>query len=86
MIMLEMEGMAPKGGLKRSTLSVHLRKAGLARAKTIRKSQVWQRYTATRVHEVWQSDVCDSLRIPDPQMNGQMRIARLFAVLGDKSR
>jgi transposase InsO family protein len=84
--MLEMEGMAPKGVLKRSTLSVHLRKAGLARAKAIRKSQVWQRYTATRVHEVWQSDVCDSLRIPDPQMNGQMRVARLFAVLDDKSR
>lgn len=84
--MLEVEGIVPQGFLKRSTLSVHLRKAGLARAKAIRKSQVWQRYTTTRVHEVWQSDVCDSLRIPDPQMNGQMRVARLFAVLDDKSR
>lgn len=86
MTMLEVEGMVPQGFLKRSTLSAHVRKAGLARAKAIRKSQVWQRYTATRVHEVWQSDVCDSLRVPDPQMNGQMRVARLFAVLDDKSR
>lgn len=84
--MLEMEGMSPRGVLKRSTLSMHLRKAGLTRAKAIRKSQVWQRYTVSRVHEVWQCDVCDSLRIPDPQMNGQMRVARLFAVLDDKSR
>lgn len=84
--MLEVEGMVPQGFLKRSTLSVYLRKAGIARAKAIRKSQVWQRYTATRVHEVWQSDVCDSLRVPDPQMNGQMRVARLFAILDDKSR
>ena len=84
--MLETEGMVPPGVLKRSTLSAHLRKAGMERAKVIRKQQTWQRYTATRVHEIWQSDVCDSLRVPDPQTNGQMRVARLFAVLDDKSR
>ena len=83
--MLEMEGTVRPDTVKRSTLSAHLKQAGLSRAKVTRKSRTWQRYTASRVHEVWQCDVCDSLRVPDPQ-SGQMRVARLIAVLDDKSR
>ena len=83
--MLEMEGTVRPDTVKRSTLSTHLKQAGLSRAKATRKSRTWQRYTASRVHEVWQCDVCDSLRVPDPQ-SGQMPVARLIAVLDDKSR
>lgn len=84
-VMLEMEGTAKPDTVKRSTLSAHLLQTGLSRAKATRKSRAWQRYTASRVHEVWQCDVCDSLRVPDPQ-SGQMRVARLMAILDDKSR
>lgn len=85
-VMLETEGLAPEGFIRRSTLSAHLKKAGVRRAKTLRKQRTWQRYTAGEVHEIWQCDVCDSLRIPDPDTHGQMRVARLVAVLDDKSR
>ena len=85
-VMLETEGLAPEGFVRRSTLAAHLRKAGAERAKTLRKQRTWQRYTANEVHEIWQCDVCDSLRIPDPASSGKMRVARLVAVLDDKSR
>jgi transposase InsO family protein len=84
--MLESEGMAPEGFIRPSTLSAHLRKAGVERAKAVRKRRAWQRYTADEIHEIWQCDVCDSLRIPDPSSSGQLRVARLVAVLDDKSR
>ncbi|WDL96760.1 helix-turn-helix domain-containing protein [Alicyclobacillus sp. ALC3] len=63
-VMLETEGLAPEEFVRRSTLAAHLRKAGAERAKTLRKQRTWQRYTANEVHEIWQCDVCDSLRIP----------------------
>jgi putative transposase len=85
-VMLETEGLAPEGFIRRSTLSAHLKKAGVERAKTLRKQRTWQRYTANEVHEIWQCDVCDSLRVPDPESHGKMRVARLVAVLDDKSR
>lgn len=85
-VILEAEGLAPQGLIRRSTLAAHLRKAGLKRAKALRKQRTWQRYTANEVHEIWQCDGCDSLRVPDPDSRGQMRVARLVAVLDDKSR
>lgn len=85
-VMLESEGLVPEGFIRRSTLAAHLRKAGVQRAKALRKQRTWQRYTANEVHEIWQCDVCDSLRVPDPNSGGQMRVARLVAVLDDKSR
>ncbi|MCL6445474.1 MAG: DDE-type integrase/transposase/recombinase, partial [Alicyclobacillus sp.] len=85
--MLEMEGLAAPGFVRRSTLAAHLRKAGVPRVKAVRKSaRTWQRYTANEVHEIWQCDVYDSLRVPDADSGGQMRVARLVAVLDDKSR
>lgn len=85
--MLEMEGLAAPGFIRRSTLAAHLRKAGVPRARAVRKqARAWQRYTASEVHEIWQCDVCDSLRVPDVDAGGQMRVARLVAVLDDKSR
>lgn len=86
MAMLEAENMALPGTLKRSTLSAHLRKAGALRKPVAGKKRVFQRYSANQVHEIWQCDVCDSLRIPDPDAKGQMRVARLVAVLDDYSR
>ncbi|MCL6442737.1 MAG: DDE-type integrase/transposase/recombinase [Alicyclobacillus sp.] len=85
-LMLESEGLVPEGFIRRSTLAAHLRKAGVERAKTLRKQRTWQRYTANEVHEIWQCDVCDSLRVADTDSGGQMRVARLVAVLDDKSR
>jgi putative transposase len=76
-VMLETEGLVPQGFIRRSTLAAHLRKAGVERAKALRKQRTWQRYSANEVHEIWQCDVCDSLRVPDPDSNGQMRVARL---------
>lgn len=84
-VMLETEGLAREGFIRRSTLAAHLRKAGVERAKALRKQRTWQRYTANEVHEIWQCDICDSLRISDPDAHGQMRVARLVAVLDDKS-
>ncbi len=84
-VMLETENLAPEGFIRRSTLAAHLRKAGLERAKALRKQRTWQRYTAAEVHDTWQCDVCDSLRIPEPGTE-KMRVARLVAVLDDKSR
>lgn len=85
-VMLESEGLVPEGFIRPSTLAAHLRKVGVERAKTLRKQRTWQRYTANEVHEIWQCDVCDSLRIPDTNSGEQMRVARLVAVLDDKSR
>ncbi|MDQ0190869.1 DDE-type integrase/transposase/recombinase, partial [Alicyclobacillus cycloheptanicus] len=85
-VMLETEGLVPEGFIRRSTLSAHLRRAKVERTKAVRKQRTWQRYTANEVHEIWQCDVCDSLRVPDPNSGGQMRVARLVAVLDDKSR
>lgn len=84
--MLVNENKALPDKLKRSTLSAHLRKAGAMRAPVPGKKRAFQRYGASRVHEIWQCDVCDSLRIPDPDTNGQLRVARLIAVLDDHSR
>ena len=86
-VILESENLALAGTTKRSTLASHLLKAGAQRhARTTKPSQAHQRYGALEVHEVWQCDVCDSLRIPDLEAGGQMRIARLTAILDDRSR
>lgn len=82
-VMLESEGLVPEGFIRRSTLAAHLRKAGVERVKALRKQRTWQRYTANEVHEIWQCDVCDSLRVADTDSGGQMRVARLVAVLDD---
>ena len=78
--------MALPGTLKRSTLAAHLHKSGVKRKAVTGKKQTFQRYTANEVHEIWQCDVCDSLRISDAQTNGQLRVARLVAVFDDHSR
>jgi putative transposase len=83
---LESEQLALPDTLKRSTLASHLHKAGAQRhARTAKTTRAHQRYGSDEVHEIWQCDVCDSLRIPDPE-TGQMRIARLTAILDDRSR
>lgn len=85
--MLESENLALPNTIKRSTLASHLQKAGARRhARTAKTNATHQRYGATDVHEVWQCDVCDSLRIPDLETGGQMRVARLTAILDDRSR
>lgn len=85
--MLESENLALSNTVKRSTLASHLQKAGAQRhAQTAKTNAAHQRYGATDVHEVWQCDVCDSLRIPDLEAGGQMRMARLTAILDDRSR
>src|SRR5690606_31499595 len=79
-MMLEGEQLARPGMVKRSTLAAHLYNAGARRhASTSKTAQAHQRYGAKRVHEVWQCDVCDSLRIPDPE-TGHMRTARLTVI------
>lgn len=84
---LERESLALAETIKRSTLSAHLHKVKATRhARTAKTNQPHQRYGAEEVHEVWQCDVCDSLRIPDLEAGGQMRSARLTAILDDKSR
>jgi transposase InsO family protein len=85
--MLETENLALPDTLKRSTLAAHLQKAGVPRnAPPAKLKRNFQRYGANEVNEIWQCDVCDSLRIPDPDSNGQMRVARLVGILDDKSR
>jgi len=84
---LESENITLPGAVKRSTLAAHLQKAGVSRhAPAAKPKRIFQRYGATEVNEIWQCDVCDSLRVPDQESNGQMRVARLVAIIDDKSR
>lgn len=84
--MLELSGRVPPGVLRRTTLGRYLRRAGLSRAQAVRQ-KARRRYQASRVHEVWQSDVWDaSIYLTDPQHPERRRQARLIAILDDRSR
>lgn len=86
---LEESAYAPKGTLAASTLSRHLKKAGLSRRDVLSDptpQKRLRRFEAENVHVLWQSDFQHTLYLPDPLEPKKKKKALLFAILDDFSR
>src|SRR5665647_1378704 len=68
--LLEHSGLASEGVLAPSTLSRHLRKAGVSRQEllqAVESSRGHRRFEVEDVHLMWQADFQHTLYLPDPQ-------------------
>lgn len=81
---MELEGMAEPGAIKRTTLGEALCRAGVSRAEVTRNKQTFQLRESPYPNALWQVDTCQILRLPDAQ--GRRRTIHLVACLDDHSR
>lgn len=81
---LELEGLAEPGKVKRTTLSEALCRAGVSRAEVTRKKETFQLRESPYPNAMWQIDTCHLLHLPDSQ--GHRRTIYLVACLDDYSR
>lgn len=86
--LLEESGVAEAGMLAASTLSRHLRKAGVSRKDVLASAsdKGYRRFEAEEVHLMWQFDFQHTLYLPDPKDPKKRKKAILFAILDDYSR
>ena len=87
--LLEHCGMATEGTLAPSTLSRHLRKAGVSRQEllqAVESSRGHRRFEVEDVHLMWQADFQHTLYLPDPLNPKKRKKAMLFAIIDDFSR
>ena len=87
--LLEHSGMASEGTLAPSTLSRHLRKAGVSRQEllqAVESSRGHRRFEVEDVHLMWQADFQHTLYLPDPHNPKKRKKAMLFAIIDDFSR
>lgn len=82
--LLELEGLAAPGQLKRTTLSEALCRAGVSRAEVTRSKQTFRLRESPYPNAMWQIDTCQLLHLPDPK--GRRRTLHLVACLDDYSR
>jgi putative transposase len=81
-------GLADAGTIAQSTLSRHLRKAGVSRKDLLPASpdKGFRRFEAEDVHLSWQFDFQHTLYLPDPKDAKKRKKAILFAIIDDYSR
>ena len=86
--LLEEGGVVPPGSLAASTLSRHLRKAGVSRKDllTAETTKGFRRFEAADAHLSWQFDFQHTLYLPDPKDTKKRKKAILFAMIDDYSR
>lgn len=87
--LLEQGGVAAEGTLAPSTLSRHLRKAGVSRQEllqAVESSRGHRRFEVEDVHLMWQADFQHTLYLPDPLNPKKRKKAMLFAIIDDFSR
>lgn len=87
--LLEHSGLASEGVLAPSTLSRHLRKAGVSRQEllqAVESSRGHRRFEVEDVHLMWQADFQHTLYLPDPLNPKKRKKAMLFAIIDDFSR
>jgi len=86
--LLEESGTAEPGTVAHSTLSRHLRSAGVSRKDlmTTDAHQGFRRFEAEDAHQSWQFDFQHTLYLPDPRDAKKRKKAILFAILDDYSR
>lgn len=85
---LEESGVADAGTLASSTLSRHLRKAGVSRKEVLATyaDKGFRRFEAEDAHLSWQFDFQHTLYLPDPSDPKKRKKAILFAIIDDFSR
>lgn len=81
---LELEGAAPPGQVKRTTLSHALCRAGISRAEVTRSKETFRLREAPYPNALWQADTQQALHLPDGA--GRRRTLHLVACLDDYSR
>ena len=81
---IELEGLAPPGTVKRTTLSHALCRMGVSRAELARPTQTFQRRESEYPNAMWQIDSQLALHMPDAQ--GRRRPVYLIAAIDDHSR
>ena len=88
LFLLEEGGVAAAGTLAASTLSRHLRKAGVSRKDVLAadSDKGFRRFEAEDAHLSWQFDFQHTLYLPDPKDPKKRKKAILFAILDDYSR
>lgn len=84
--MLEMAGTAPRGVLKRSTLSEALIRAGCTRQALARKHTTFRRFQEEHRNRMWQGDAQHTMALPHPDLPGRRRKVYLLAWIDDYSR
>jgi putative transposase len=85
--MLEESKRVERGVLASSTLSRHLRKAGVSQRELLTDSdRGYRRFEVEGPNLLWQSDAQHTLYLPDPRDPKKRKKAILFAVLDDFSR
>lgn len=86
--LLEEGGVVEAGTLAASTLSRHLRKAGVSRKEVLAPDSAkgFRRFEAADAHLSWQFDFQHTLYLPDPKDPKKRKKAILFAILDDYSR
>ena len=81
---IELEGQAEQGSIKRTTLSEALCRAGVSRAEVTRNKQAFQLRESPYPNAMWQIDTCQMLYLPDA--HGRRRTIHLVGCLDDYSR
>lgn len=85
--MLEESGRVKRGEVAVSTLSRHLRKAGVAQRELLTDlDRGFRRFEVEAPNILWQSDAQHTLYLPDPKDPKKRKKAILFAILDDYSR
>jgi putative transposase len=81
---IELEGLAGPGKIKRTTLGEALCRAGVSRAEVTRNKQTFQLRESPYPNAMWQLDSSQVLYLPDA--HGRRRTIHLAAALDDYSR
>lgn len=81
---IELEGLAEPGKIKRTTLGDALCRSGVSRAEVTRSKQAFQLRESPYPNAMWQLDASPVLYLPDAQ--GRRRALHLVAALDDYSR
>jgi putative transposase len=82
--LLELEGLAEPGRLKRTTVGDALCRAGVSRAEVTRRKETFRLRESPYPNALWQIDTCQILHLPDA--HGRRRTVHLVACLDDYSR
>jgi putative transposase len=82
--LIELQGLAEPGKIKRTTLGDALCRAGVSRAEVTRQKQTFQLRESPYPNAMWQIDTCQMLYLPDGK--GRRRTIHLVACLDDYSR